>query len=202
MLVVSIVTVYLTNHFGMIRDPKLSFFPVLGIIWFGTSLTAVAFTTLKFKAAKALAGKIPPPDVLNRVLLQREVIKAVHEGIKKGVTSSTATKAKADGTAESASATNVVPFTAGKGEKEGGGLEDSDDFSKPSLIKKDETDMTFAERREKIEQARQYEEETKESNVYLDEGEFEDLDKGSGGAAAAADADDEDGPDASGQWMI
>jgi hypothetical protein len=118
MLVVSIVTVYLTNHFGMIRDPKLSFFPVLGIIWFGTSLTAVAFTTLKFKAAKALAGKIPPPDVLTRVLLQREVIKAVHEGIKKGVTSSTATKAKA---AESASATKVVPFTDGKGEKEGGG---------------------------------------------------------------------------------
>ena len=105
MLLVSIVTVYLTNHFGMIADPKLSFFPVLGIIWFGTSLTAVAFTVLKFKAAKALAAKIPSADVLSRVLSQRQVIKAVHDGIKKGISNSTAMEEKADGVAGKASVT-------------------------------------------------------------------------------------------------
>ena len=70
MLIMAIVTVYLTNHFGMISDPKLSFLPVLGIIWFGTSLTALTFSILKFNTAKKLSNNIPSPDVLARVLSQ------------------------------------------------------------------------------------------------------------------------------------
>ena len=38
--------------FRMLENPKYSFFPVLSIIWFGTSLTCVAFTLLMWKAAK------------------------------------------------------------------------------------------------------------------------------------------------------
>ena len=41
--------------FRMLENPKYSFFPVLSIIWFGTSLTCVAFTLLMWKAAKVRA---------------------------------------------------------------------------------------------------------------------------------------------------
>ena len=35
MQIVATTCVWLTNFFKMIEDPKLSLFPVLGIIWFG-----------------------------------------------------------------------------------------------------------------------------------------------------------------------
>jgi hypothetical protein len=84
MQIVATTCVWLTNFFKMIEDPKLSLFPVLGIIWFGISLTAVAFNILKLKNAKALARNIPSKSVLERVLEQRVCIKEVMAAMTSG----------------------------------------------------------------------------------------------------------------------
>ena len=102
----------------------------------------------------------------------------MHIGIKKGTSSSSVPEAEADSTAVSAGMTKVVPYTDTKDQTEGRERKDSDD-------------LTFGEKREKIEQEQRYAEETKESHAYV-----EDLDQSDG------NQDEDDGPDASGQWMI
>merc|ERR1712078_295232 len=69
---------------GMIENPKLSLFPVLGIIWFGMSLTNLSFSILKLRSATKLARNIPTRDVLERVLSQRKVVQEVMSTMKKG----------------------------------------------------------------------------------------------------------------------
>ena len=68
--------------FYMLEEPKFSFFPVISIICFGMSLTAVAFTLLKWNAAKRLLENIPDRVVLLKVLSQRKVVFSVQEQIR------------------------------------------------------------------------------------------------------------------------
>ena len=77
MQIAAIICVWLTNFFQMIENPKLSLFPVLGIIWFGISLTAVAFNIMKLRNAQSLSRNIPSKSVLSRVLDQRKLISRV-----------------------------------------------------------------------------------------------------------------------------
>ena len=74
--------------FYMLEEPKFSFFPVISIICFGMSLTAVAFTLLKWNAAKRLLENIPDRVVLLKVLSQRKVVFSVQEHIRKNTTTS------------------------------------------------------------------------------------------------------------------
>jgi hypothetical protein len=97
MIFVSLIASYVTTNveictnrggcFYMLDEPKYSFFPVLSIIGFGISLTAVAFSLLKWNASKRLLQKIPPKTILLKVLKQRKVIYNVQYAIKNPLSS-------------------------------------------------------------------------------------------------------------------
>jgi Na+/melibiose symporter-like transporter len=95
-ILLSIISTYITTSmnicsggpetcFRMLEEPKYSFFPVLSIIWFGTSLTGVAFSLLKLKSSITLKKKVPERVVLLKVLSQRKVIAQVHQAMREGI---------------------------------------------------------------------------------------------------------------------
>lgn len=134
--------------FYMLEEPKFSFFPVISIICFGMSLTAVAFTLLKWNAAKRLLENIPDRVVLLKVLSQRKVVFSVQEHIRKNTTTRS----------EETSATKVVPFNSNNdgGEEEEAAMQNQKEKRKPK---------SFAERRAEMEEEdskENMEEETKE----------------------------------------
>jgi len=163
-----------TMCYTMLEEPKFSFFPVLSIIWFGTSLTAVAFTSLKLSAANRLLIQRPERVVLLKVLSQRKVVAEVHAHMKAGTTVNA-------GDASSSNNTKVVPFNKKENDNDENQKEPSKEGDSPNDIDDDgEHDKvkTFAEQRADM-----------ENEIRLENME----DKKDG---------DEDGPDSEGKWMI
>merc|ERR1711907_192631 len=161
--VLSIICVWLTNHFKMIENPKLSLFPVLAIISFGMSLTGVAFQTLKYSAAKKLVSNIPSKSVLKRVLNQRKCIRHVMDAIVKGKVEPPEENGVEDRTKDASMKsekinTKILPVSA----------DAHAESSKTGSVPIEE--MTFAQRREMMEMEMKEEQDKPEQDFFEDMG--------------------------------
>lgn len=172
MQIAAIICVWLTNFFQMIENPKLSLFPVLGIIWFGISLTAVAFNIMKLKNAQSLSRNIPSKSVLSRVLDQRKLISRVMSAMTKSIkTTGEQSDNEDDSNKDSQTKTDTVSNNNDENKKR---------KSNTKVVPADKTEtvltdeMTFAERRAIME------EELSKENEPIDDS-YEDTGRGAEG---------------------